>query len=72
MDMSGVTPTPADRSSSLRSAACGKMKSPDGPVARSRAPGRTVSCSQLDTNPPETRLLVTVMVSGRVGGEAMV
>ena len=40
-------------------------------VAR-RTPGRTVSCSQLETGPPRTRFVVIDSVSGRVGGEEIV
>ena len=49
-----------------------QVNSPIGPSARSAMPGRSVSCIQLETGPPGTRLVVIETSCGRVGEEARV
>ncbi|MNJ58263.1 hypothetical protein D3C77_538910 [compost metagenome] len=67
MAISGVTPEPADRYSNLRAGPATGVNTPAGPEAARAWPGRRLSCSQLDTVPPGTRLTVMAKVNGRVG-----
>ncbi|MNY60211.1 hypothetical protein D3C86_1967340 [compost metagenome] len=65
--ISGVIPEPADRYSNLRAGPATGVKTPAGPEAAIASPALRLSCSQLETAPPGTRLTVIEKVNGRVG-----
>lgn len=70
MDMSGVIPLPAERNKYDRLVGRQLSKqenSPAGPNTRTWLPTFKLSCSQLETMPPGTRLTVMDTRSGRVG-----
>ena len=65
--MAGVTPLPAESRSSSAGGSGRQVNLPDGPEAQVAKPGRTWSCSQLETRPPGTRLTLISSTAGRVG-----
>lgn len=72
IDISGVTPLPADRNRYFGAGCWLMVNRPRGPRAHTVPPGVRWSCSQLDTCPPGTRFTVMVARSGRVGAEERV
>ena len=72
IDMSGVMPLPADRKRYLSAGCRASVKAPSGAIAVTLLPGTTLSCTQLETVPPMTRLTVMAIRCGRVGGEEIV
>jgi hypothetical protein len=72
IDISGVMPLPAGRNRYFGARWCAMLNRPSGPLMCSLSPTARLSCSQLDTGPPGTRLTVMVSPPDGVGGEEMV
>ena len=71
IDISGVTPLPAERKRYSGAGCSARLNRPYGPATCRVSPTVRVSCSQFETGPPGTRLTV-IASSGRVGGDEIV
>ncbi|MNY73760.1 hypothetical protein D3C86_2126280 [compost metagenome] len=58
MDITGVMPTPPLRNSTLSVGKSMALNRPTGPCTASSSPSLRLSCNQLETLPPGTRLMV--------------
>ena len=58
MVMTGVMPPPPERNSTLSAGKSIALNRPTGPCTGSSWPSMRLSCSQLETRPPGTRLMV--------------
>src|SRR5690606_42122295 len=72
IDITGVMPTPPERNSTLSAGKSMALNSPTGPCTGNWSPSLRLSCNQLETLPPGTRLMVMEKLYGTDGELEMV